>query len=98
VKHTGLIIYDGMQPAKSHETRGSLFYEDTNAFLACLTNHTKSQRIEFEGPWVLIKKDFVDFLGHHAHSIRCLMFNDLMLCGSWSTTLRAIAKATAGKR
>jgi hypothetical protein len=70
---------------------------DTSMYLDALVNQTKLQRCQLVGAWNLVEEDLVRFVELHANSLRCLILDDSVFLGNWSTTLRAIGKATAGK-
>lgn len=47
-----------------------------------LADHKRLRRVELTTGWRVSKKDLVKFVGVHAHSIRYLIFDDLILMGS----------------
>ncbi|OAK97511.1 hypothetical protein IQ06DRAFT_295855 [Phaeosphaeriaceae sp. SRC1lsM3a] len=72
-------------------------YGDTTSFFDALMSHTKLRRVCFMGFWILHQKDLVEFASLHAHSLRCLIFDESILCGSWSETIRAIGHISQGQ-
>lgn len=71
-------------------------YQENSIYLDALADHSNLRRICFLGPWNVYQEDLVPFVSSHANTIRCLIFDDPILVGSWSDTLRAISRTTQG--
>jgi hypothetical protein len=71
-------------------------YDEITIILRALTNHKRLRRISLSGAWETNENDLMAFVQLPAHSLKYLVFYCLLVVGSWSTTLGAIAHATNG--
>jgi hypothetical protein len=65
--------------------------------MEALRDHTRLRRFVLLGYWYIDQPDFIDFVHRHAQSIRCIIFEEVTLSGSWRIALKSIADATRGR-
>jgi hypothetical protein len=67
------------------------------ALFAAVSGATKLQRVALRGDWTCSQTVLLNFVEHHASTLRIFMLTDFMLDGRWLEILHRLADLTRGK-